>query len=333
VGPTRGTLRITGARTASVLRIAAGASCGVSALTIEQGKADFGAGIRNDGTLTLTNSILRNNHGVSGGGLYNEGTAILTACTIARNQATSTTSGSGGGGVVNSGTMTMTDCTVTGNRGGQGAGGIANGGTLAVTNSTLESNQGGQGGGIHNSGALTLSNSTITRNKARYGVGGGVLNIGTATLTNCTLDRNTAFAGSGSLGGGGIWHYALNGSALTLANTIVAHGGRGRDCGGDSITSGGHNLDSDGSCFPSGGSDLVYVDPILARPQNYGGPTRTLAVCTALRTPAGSCRGASPALDAGDDVVTDPPGGLATDQRGSPRKAGSHVDIGAYEAQ
>ena len=333
VGPVRGTLRITGAHAASVLRIATGASCSISSLSIEQGKADFGAGIRNDGTLTLTNCILKNNRGVAGGGIYNEGTAILTACTIAGNQASSTTSGSGGGGVVNSGTMTMTDCTLTGNRGGQGAGGIANGGTLALTNCTLDGNSGGQGGGIYNSGALTLSNCTITRNKARYGVGGGVLNIGTATLTNCTLDRNTAFAGTGSLGGGGIWHYAFNGSATALTNTIVAHGGRGRDCGGDPIISGGHNLDSDGTCFASGGSDLVNADPMLARPGNYGGPTPTLALCTALRTPAGSCRGASPALDAGDDAVTYPPDNLATDQRGLPRKAGAHVDIGACEAQ
>jgi len=39
----------------------------------------------------------------------------------------------------------------------------------------------------------------------------------------------------------------------------------------------------------------------------------------------------SPALDAGNDGLLNPPYELATDQRGFPRKVGSHVDIGAFE--
>jgi hypothetical protein len=49
--------------------------------------------------------------------------------------------------------------------------------------------------------------------------------------------------------------------------------------------------------------------------------------------PAGGCPSASPAIDAGDDTVTGPPDNLTTDQRGLPRKAGLHVDIGAFEVQ
>jgi len=41
----------------------------------------------------------------------------------------------------------------------------------------------------------------------------------------------------------------------------------------------------------------------------------------------------SPALDAGDDALLDPPLSLTTDQRGFPRRSGSHVDIGAFEFQ
>ena len=44
-------------------------------------------------------------------------------------------------------------------------------------------------------------------------------------------------------------------------------------------------------------------------------------------------RRASPAIDAGDDAVIGPPHNLTTDQRGLPRLAGAHVDIGAYEVQ
>jgi len=39
----------------------------------------------------------------------------------------------------------------------------------------------------------------------------------------------------------------------------------------------------------------------------------------------------SAAIDAGDDTVLNAPSNLTTDQRGFPRKIGSHVDIGAFE--
>jgi hypothetical protein len=58
-----------------------------------------------------------------------------------------------------------------------------------------------------------------------------------------------------------------------------------------------------------------------------------MALCTGRGVPKASCRTASPAIDAGDDAVTGPPDNLTTDQRGLPRKAGAHVDIGAYEMQ
>src|SRR5262249_3350246 len=53
-----------------------------------------------------------------------------------------------------------------------------------------------------------------------------------------------------------------------------------------------------------------------------GGPTYTLALLPG-----------SPALDAGDDSLLAAPFNLATDQRGYPRKAGAHVDVGAFEFQ
>src|SRR5260370_1312301 len=55
-------------------------------------------------------------------------------------------------------------------------------------------------------------------------------------------------------------------------------------------------------------------NPLLGALQDNGGPTPTMALLTG-----------SPAVDAGDDTLTDP------DQRGFPRPSGSHVDIGAFE--
>ena len=101
--------------------------------------------------------------------------------------------------------------TITGGSGdpGEDGGGIDNSGMLTVINCTIDDNSvttdssgsGGFGGGIENADTLTLTNSTIADNSASYG-GGGVLNAGTLTVTNSTIANN-----SGGNGGGGIWTF------------------------------------------------------------------------------------------------------------------------------
>ena len=90
--------------------------------------------------------------------------------------------------------------TITGGSGdpGEDGGGIDNSGMLTVINSTIEDNSvttdssgsGGVGGGIDNAGTLTLTNSTIADNSASYG-GGGIYNAGTLTVTNSTIANNS----------------------------------------------------------------------------------------------------------------------------------------------
>ena len=75
-------------------------------------------------------------------------------------------------------------------------GGIHNVGTLTVTNSTLSGNIAGSGGAIANDGGtLTVANATIFSNHAANGGGGirnGILNSGTITLMNSTVSENTS---------------------------------------------------------------------------------------------------------------------------------------------
>jgi hypothetical protein len=47
--------------------------------------------------------------------------------------------------------------------------------------------------------------------------------------------------------------------------------------------------------------------------------------------PTSALLAGSPAIDAGDDALLEPPLSLMTDERGVPRKIGPHVDIGAFE--
>jgi hypothetical protein len=68
------------------------------------------------------------------------------------------------------------------------------------------------GGGIHNLGTLTLTNSTVSGNTALQ-VGGGIDSFRTLTLTNSTVSGNTAL-----LSGGGIYNLGT----LTLTSTTVS---------------------------------------------------------------------------------------------------------------
>jgi hypothetical protein len=211
-------------------------------------------------------------------------------------------------------------------------GGIFNSGTLTINNSTLAGNSADKGGGIDNVGTLTVTSSTLARNSAGL-EGGGIVNGGTLTVRNSTLAGN--FAGDG----GGIDNFGTltvsnstlagnsgdagggidNGGALTVNNTILAgnNAPTGPDISGH-LGSHGHNLVGDAS----GGdgfdpSDLLNLDPRLGPLQDNGGPTPTMALLPD-----------SPAIDAGGA-----PGLPGTDQRGFPRTANGAPDIGAFEVQ
>lgn len=96
-------------------------------------------------------------------------------------------------------------------------GGIYNSGALTLVGSTVSGNTGGIGGGIssNDGAALTLTNSTVSGNMA-YIAGGIANHSGSLTLTNSSIVNNTAR----SSGGGGI----LNTSGrLTLTNSTVAN--------------------------------------------------------------------------------------------------------------
>jgi len=119
-------------------------------------------------------------------------------------------------------------------------GGIDNTGTLTVTNSIFANNSGTDGGGIENqaTGTATITGCTFTNNSAA-GNGGGIDNAGTVTIADCTLTDNSADAGNG----GGIF----SGSNATLtvdhttfaSNTAATFGGGIRNEGTATVTASG----------------------------------------------------------------------------------------------
>ncbi|MCI5120116.1 MAG: hypothetical protein D3908_02785 [Candidatus Electrothrix sp. AUS4] len=178
----------------TVLRVSSSGDLTLNETTVTGGNTDgmeypefLGGGIRNEGTLTLNNSIVTGNTAGYGGGIGNY-----------------------------HGQVTLTNSIVSGNTAGNDGGGIDNYyGQVTLTNSTVSGNTaGGYGGGIHNDGTATLDNSTISGNSAMY-VGGGIDNWGTATLNNTTVSGNTA----GDYGGGIFNYYS---STTTLTDSIVS---------------------------------------------------------------------------------------------------------------
>ena len=120
---------------------------------------------------------------------------------------------------------------------------------LTVSNGSVRDDD-GDGGGISNAGVLTLTDSTISGNRAEAygftphyvlgGSGGGVVNRGTMTIMRCTISNNSAIGhaaienSSGGYGGG-IWNVGsliignstINGNFVSAEDSIGLYGGSG----------------------------------------------------------------------------------------------------------
>ena len=317
-------ITISGGNSVRVFQVSSGVHFSVENLRIANGlgmntrAGRVGGGIFNDGgTLSVTNSTFAgNSDGVANGSPG--GAAAITNSTFIDNT----------GGVLNGGAAAITSSTFIGNSRAVG-GGILNlgeGGTLSVTNSTFTRNTAdNSGGGISNlSGTLSVTNSTLVGNSAGAGGGGAIENQDTLTLRDSTVSGNSragaAISGSGS---------------VAMTNTIVANN-PGGNCDLSGFIDGGHNIDDGTSCgFSAANGSLSNTDPQLdpAGLQDNGGPTQTVALCTAAGVPAG-CTAASPAIDTGDDAVCTAAPVNGRDQRGfgRPGSGHTHCSMGAYEA-
>ncbi len=329
---------IDGNKVDRVIDVLAGATVIINKITIQNGQNGFacGAGLHNLGTLTIQNVIIRNNRSDCGGGIANEPPGILT---VNQSTVTANTSGTTGGGLYNtaggsfgSGKLILTQSSVSGNNGGLAGGGISNLGATTLSQSTVSGNRALDGGGIlsEGSGLLTLTNSTVSDNTADRD-GGGVMSD-LSTLNNVTIVNNIADNDHNSIGdGGGIY----NRSTGDMKNTLIANntdlGGEAPDCSG-TLNSEGYNLIRNSTgCTINGNltGNWFGVDPLLGPLQNNGGSTETHALL------AGSA-----AIDNGDPAgcLDEANLVLTIDQRGFPRPIDGNqdnfalCDIGAYEA-
>jgi hypothetical protein len=287
---------------------------------------EFGAGIYNNGSLSLHNVSVENNIAEldsCGGGIFNNvlSTLLISDSFIYLNEAINHGSA---GGLCNGGKATINTSVIKENI-GWGTGAIGNGGTLTITQSIIEGNGGGVLGTVSNGeeGTAHIDKTVFTENSGDDVIG----NSGQMTIVNTTISRND---GGGISNGGDMSvafttiaqnnHYGITFAAtLSIENSIIAQNGSG-DCNQNipvNITSLGANLTSDDSCVLSHPNDLPNTYPRLGPLADYGGDTLVHALLTG-----------SPAIDAAVNCGT-----IAEDQRGFPRPVGAACDIGAFEGE
>jgi hypothetical protein len=242
-----------------------------------------------------------------------------------------------------------------GGAGGGGMGGLG-GGTGTGGATPAGGGGAGMGGAIFNmQGQLTISDSTLTANRAIAGadnvpihataLGGAVFNLnGSFETVDSTFAANTA-----ANDGGAIYNLMYDAATArtaqtTLKDTIVANDSGLSDLASNKPAgvSGGTNSSGGSASADVSQLDLVrtmaareggtitgaplVADPLLGPLQDNGGPTETMALMAG-----------SPAIDTGNSF------GLNTDQSGQTRPvdfsgvanaaSGDGSDIGAFEVQ
>ena len=150
--------------------------------------------------------------GGSGGGVFLVGTSNQTAPpsftmhggTISNNTAGASDGGGGGVYVGEKCSFTMDGGTITGNTATKGNGGGIyihfNAGRVSISNATITGNKAsatgntsyGHGGGIYSERGVTVKNVTITGNNSTF-EGGGIYGKGAITLTDATVTGNNQY--------------------------------------------------------------------------------------------------------------------------------------------
>jgi len=309
---------------------------------VANNQAGNGGGIYNAGALIVDHSTIRSNGAITaGGGLYiAPPVGAGSYLTMNLTQLADNIAGFYGGGLYNQGQAVIMTSTINLNE-AMSAGGLLNfiSGTLTVESSAIAGNQAlsGDGGGIVGAGpaySLQVANSTVSGNSAAAH-GGGIEGFGgVVRLFNVTVVSNTGNTAHSAASGAGGGLYSLAGE-FDVVNSLVAQNtdllGQAPDCFGTFNVIAYDLVQNTKGCpqFDAAPGNITGTDPLLAPLSFYGGPTLTYGL-----------KPGSPAVDAGD------PAGcrfglpqLHADQRGQPRKTDGNgdgiarCDIGAYELQ
>jgi hypothetical protein len=215
-------------------------------------------------------------------------------------------------------TVTVRAMAVRGGKSDGNGGGIANSGALTLDGVSVTGNAASQGGGIaHLAGELTLIDSRLDGNAATGsgGQGGGLIVFGgKVTLEGSHVEANEA-AGSGGQGGG---LFVLNGLEVRLTGSRVVGNKSGGSGGGLFVSGGAVTLDGsevsgneagvasasgEGGGFKIlGGTVTLSASQVTGNAADNGGGIYNGASDTAVTVAPGSVTGNSPNNCAGKTV-------------------------------
>lgn len=291
----------------------------------------FDAGLTNQTIRLATNLVIAKNLTIDGSGrkvtisgdTNNDGTGDVAVFTI------------------NSGVVTLSHLTIADGFGSDGLGGgvsIGNAQVL-IRNSTIRHNVSANGntlstgGGIYNTGVLTLTNSTVSGNQAAnlVGLGGGIhTSIGsTATIQYSTITGNSSandgVGGGIHVAGGHVILFAsiVSGNSAATGPEIAVNQSGVLVVDGDNVLGVNGSVGLDGAT--SGATDRVpagalatVINPTLA---DNGGDSMTHALVI-----TGPAYNAIPTNTRGCGTT------ITVDQRTASRPAGNGCDAGAVES-
>ncbi|WP_419642046.1 choice-of-anchor Q domain-containing protein [Thiolapillus sp.] len=294
-GDKRPDMRLDGHGVTRILNVHDSGILTLKSLILENGSANSGGAIYNDGWLEINHSLLTKNQAKLGGAIYNKKELTINKTTLTQNTASDS-----GGAIVSK----PTD---PGNRKSTV--------NTTVYKSTLIYNWARkQGGAIKNHGNLTIKTSTLSHNRARSSkeTGSSQYNRGSAIWTyinpyghgNNTEIYDSTFVGNQSrevtspertegsgperlanrtLNGGTIYienaiqHPIETHASIKIERTVIANS-IGRNCGGAAAINAKNLWSDDNTCGGLGVSDRAGInrgDPKLISLDNNGGYTLT----------------------------------------------------------
>ena len=294
-GDRRPDMRVDGHGVTRILNVHENGRVTLKSLILENGNAENGGAIYNDGWLQINYSLLIKNHATLGGAIFNQKNLTIYKTTLTQNTASDS-----GGAIVSK----PTDPT----------GNIKSAVNTTVYKSTLSYNwTRKQGGAIKNHGNLTIKTSTLSHNRARSSeTGSNQYNRGSAIWTyvnpyghgNNTEIYDSTFVGNQSrevtspertegngperlanrtLNGGTIYienaiqHPIETHASIKIERTVIANS-IGRNCGGAAAINAKNLWSDDNTCGGLGVSDRAGINrgnPKLISLDNNGGYTLT----------------------------------------------------------
>jgi predicted outer membrane repeat protein len=226
--------------------------------------AGYGGAIYNEGVLTLTNSIVSQNQGRFGGGVFVGNSIAGARAVIDHVSFRLNTSGSLGGAVytnIATTTVTISNSSFSSNTAETGGGLARFNAGLRVENSSFTQNTATAGGGLYlaagsspTSGPyVRVQNVTVSGNTASSNQGGGILNVGRVELYSMTIISNTNGVYSGNQGN------------TRFRDTVLQNAGS-LNCDGDGtaqISDDAKNFSTDTSCPLPNSQTGSGLDPKL----------------------------------------------------------------------